>query len=72
MKLTNINPKPKDRVMGCHDTEYVGVENEIKFSRIYDIFVNLIKLGIEPEHTWYGLPYDVKVNMNYGNWSYVK
>ena len=70
MKLSNINPQQGDKVMGCNDTEYVGVDNEIKFSRIYDIFVNCIKLGIDPGPTWNGLPYDIKLEMNYGNWSY--
>ncbi len=72
MKLKNLNPKHGEALMGCSDTEYVGVENEIKFSRIYDLFISCIKLGIDPGPTWFGLPQDVKVGMNYGNWKYVK
>jgi hypothetical protein len=72
MKLSNINPQHGDKVMGCNDTEYVGVENEIRFSRIYDLFINCIKLEIDPIHIWNGLSSSIKMDMNYGNWSYIK
>jgi hypothetical protein len=72
MKLKNLNPKHGEVLMGCNDTEYVGVENEIKFSRIYDLFISCIKLGIDPESIWNGLDYGIKIGMNYGNWKYVK
>jgi hypothetical protein len=72
MKLKNLNPKHGEALMGCNDTEYVGVENEIKFSRIYDLFISCIKLGIDPESIWNGLDYGIKIGMNYGNWKYVK
>lgn len=72
MKLSNLNPKHGDRVMGCTDTEYVGWNQENKFSRIYDLFIDCIKLGIDPEVIWCSLPADIKVEMNYGKWSYIK
>ena len=71
MTLRELNPRSGQRVMGCSDTEYVGSESEIKFSRIYDLFIDCIKLGIDPEGVWNGLSVSVKVGMNYGNWSYV-
>ena len=71
MTLRELNPKSGQRVMGCNDTEYVGGENEIKFSRIYDLFVDCIKLGIDPEGVWNNLSTNIKMEMNYGNWKYV-
>lgn len=72
MTLRELNPKAGQVVMGCSDTVSVGRENEIKFSRIYDLFVDCIKLGIDPEGVWNSLSTDVKMEMNYGNWKYVE
>jgi hypothetical protein len=72
MILKELNPKSGQKVMGCTDTEHPGADNEVMFSRIYDLFIDCIKLGVDPEGVWNGLSTNIKMKMKYSNWSYIK
>lgn len=64
----NINPKHGQQ-MGCTDTSRAS--DPYKLSRIYDCFIAAEKAGLDPEVIWKSLSYDIMMEMNYSNWSYV-
>ena len=70
MIISNLTPKHNEQVMGCNDTEHVGISKEYRFSRIFDLMIECTKLKIDPEVIWHTLPTDDKMEMNYGKWYY--
>ena len=64
-----MNPKVGQALMGCTDTDPVSNQ---RYSRIYDTFIAAVKADIDPMVIWNSLSSDDKMNMNWGNWHYVK